>query len=59
MRARRSVEIAHQLDYANAANFARAFHRLSGVTPTQFRHGIRLRSSPKCDAKKDNYRPFS
>ncbi|XZE56001.1 helix-turn-helix domain-containing protein [Planctomycetaceae bacterium SH139] len=38
-------EIASQLDYANAANFSRAFQRLSGVTPTQFRQNIGSRRS--------------
>ena len=38
-------QIASQLDYANASNFARAFQRLTGVTPTQFRQNFATRNT--------------
>jgi AraC-like DNA-binding protein len=31
------ADVAAQLGYANSANFAKAFQRLSGVTPGEFR----------------------
>jgi AraC-like DNA-binding protein len=40
---RRTVgEIAAELGYANSANFAKAFQRLSGVTPTEFRSRLKM-----------------
>jgi AraC-like DNA-binding protein len=35
------ADIAGRLGYATPANFARAFQRLAGVTPTEFRRRIR------------------
>ncbi|MFP6683995.1 MAG: helix-turn-helix domain-containing protein, partial [Polyangiaceae bacterium] len=32
-----SLEIAHELGYRDASNFARAFRRLTGVNPRKFR----------------------
>lgn len=46
-------QIAARLDYANASNFARAFQRLSGVTPTQFRNNF---SSPNTAQKSTDQR---
>ncbi len=43
------IEIATKLGYANSANFSRAFQRLSGVTPTQFRHNFTSRRNPSDD----------
>ena len=34
--------IAAELSYANSANFAKAFQRLSGVTPTEFRSRLKM-----------------
>jgi len=31
-------EIAHALDYSGSNNFVRAFQRISGITPGQYRH---------------------
>jgi AraC-like DNA-binding protein len=35
------ADVAAQLGYGNSANFAKAFQRLSGVTPTEFRSRLK------------------
>jgi len=35
-------QVAHELGYSDAANFARAFKKLSGVSPSDFRKKFRL-----------------
>ena len=36
------ADVAAQLGYGNSANFAKAFQRLSGVTPTEFRSRLKM-----------------
>ena len=34
-----STEIAHAIGYTDASNFARAFRRITGMSPSEFRLG--------------------
>ena len=36
------ADVAAQLGYGNSANFAKAFQRLSGVTPREFRSRLKM-----------------
>ena len=42
----RSIDISHALGYTDPANFARAFRRMTGVSPREFRKKTAVKDPP-------------